>query len=96
MQRHNASVHEQETNEQLVDESFDQDDFKRESSSSCLDLSEEFLVSILKQVNDLCENIKSGDPDIERTIKVNQNLNNAVNCYRNKLDLEKQIIKKIK
>ena len=46
---------------------FDPEDFKDKSSSSCLDLSEEFVVSILKQVNDLCENIKSGDPDIERT-----------------------------
>ena len=77
-------------NEQL--DSFVQDDFKHESSSSCLDLSEEFLVSILKQVNDLCENIKSGDPDIERTIEVNQNLNNAVTFYRSKLDLKKHIL----
>ena len=77
-------------NERL--DSFDQDDFKHESSSSCLDLSEEFLVSILKQVNDLCENIKSGDPDIERTIEVNQNLNNAVTFYRSKLDLKKHIL----
>ena len=87
---HNALVHEQETNEQLVDESLD--DFKHESSSSCHDLSEEFLVSILKQVNDLCKNIKSGDPDIERTIEVNQNLNNAVTFYRSKLDLKKHIL----
>jgi hypothetical protein len=77
-------------NEQL--DCFDQNDFKHESSSSCLDLSEEFLVSILKQVNDLCENIKSGDPDVERTIEVNQNLNNAVTFYRSKLDLKKHIL----
>ena len=64
------------------------EDFK--SSFPCLDLSEEFLISILKQVDDLCENIKSGDPDIERTIKVNQNLNNAVTFYR-ELDLKKHI-----
>jgi hypothetical protein len=77
-------------NEQI--DSFDQDDFKHESSSSCLDFSEEFLVSILKQFNDLCENIKSGDPDIERTIEVNQNLNNAVTFYRGKLGLKKHIL----
>ena len=71
---------------------FDPEDFKDKSSSSCLDLSEEFLVSILKQVDDLCENIKSGDPDIERTIEVNQNLNDAVTFYRSKLDLKKHIL----
>jgi len=70
---------------------FDPEDFKDKSSFSCLDLSEEFLISILKQVDDLCENIKCGDPDIERTIKVNQNLNNAVTFYRSELDLKKHI-----
>ena len=70
---------------------FDPEDFKDKSSFSCLDLSEEFLISILKQVDDLCENIKSGDPDIERTIKVNQNLDNAVTFYRSELDLKKHI-----
>jgi hypothetical protein len=56
-----------------------------------LDLTEEFLIFILQQVEELCENIKNGDPDNERTLEVNQNLNNAVSCYRGKLDLEKQI-----
>ena len=31
-----------------------------------LELSDEFLTAILKQVDDLCDNIKNGDPDIER------------------------------
>merc|ERR1712228_960732 len=50
-----------------------------------LDLSEEFISTILTQVDDLCEIINNGDPNLERTIEVNQNLNNAVNCYREKL-----------
>ena len=59
---------------------------------SNFELSEDFIVFILKQVDELCENIKNGDPDIERTLEVNQNLSSAVSCYRNKLSLEKQII----
>ena len=59
---------------------------------SNLELSEDFIVFILKQVDELCQNIKNGDPDIERTLEVNQNLSSAVSCYRNKLSLEKQII----
>merc|ERR1712008_207226 len=53
--------------------------------SSNLELSEQFIVLILKQVDELCENIKNGDPNLERTIEVNENLNNAVSCYRNKI-----------
>ena len=60
--------------------------------SSNLELSEDFVIFILRQVDELCENIRNGDPDLERTLEVNQNLNNAVNCYRNKLDLDKQIL----
>ena len=56
-----------------------------------LNLTKEFIIFILQQVDEPCENIKNGDPDNERTLKVNQNLNNAVRCYRGKLDLEKQI-----
>ena len=56
-----------------------------------LDLTEEFINFVLQQVDELCENIKNGDPDNERTLEVNQNLNDAVSCYRGKLDLEKQI-----
>ena len=61
-------------------------------SNSNLQLSEEFIIFILKQVNELCENIKNGDPDIERVIEVHQGLNNVVSCYRNKLSPEKQIL----
>ena len=52
-----------------------------------LNLSEEFLSGILKQVNELCDAVRNGDPDLKRTSQVNENLNNAVSCYRNKLDL---------
>ena len=62
------------------------------SYNSNLQLSEEFIIFILTQVDNLCENIKNGDPDVERTLEVNQSLNNAVTCYRNKLSLEKQIL----
>ena len=49
-----------------------------------LELSEEFISLILQQVDDLCENIKHGDPDIQRTLEVNKSLNDAVSCYRSK------------
>ena len=52
-----------------------------------LDLSEEFLSEILKQVDELCDAIKNGDPNLEQTTIVNQNLNNAVSVYRDKLFL---------
>ena len=58
---------------------------------SNFELSEQFISFIIQQVNVLCEHIKSGDPDIERTREVNQKLNDAVDCYRIKLDPEKQI-----
>ena len=48
-------------------------------------MSEEFVTAILRQVDELCENIQNGDPDLKRTLEVNQNLNNAVGCYRVKL-----------
>ena len=48
-------------------------------------LSEEFLSEILRLLDELCEVINSGDPDLERTVKVNKDLNEAVTCYRNKL-----------
>ena len=56
-----------------------------------LDLTEEIIILILQQVDELCESIKIGDPDAQRTLEVNQNLNNAVSCYRSKLDLGKQL-----
>ena len=70
-----------ETNKLQVNEKNNQID------GSNFELSEQFIVLILKQVDDLCENIKNGDPDLERTIEVNENLNNAVSCYRNKIFL---------
>ena len=45
----------------------------------------EFISLILQQVDDLCEKIKHGDPDIQRALEVNKNLNDAVSCYVNKL-----------
>ena len=59
--------------------------------NSNLELSEQFIEFILNQVDVLCETIKNGDPDIIRTLEVNQKLNDAVDCYRIKLDPEKQI-----
>ena len=53
------------------------------------DLSEEFLTAILKYIDDLCLIISNGDPNVERVMTVNQNLNSAVNCYREKL-MEKE------
>ena len=50
--------------------------------SSNFELSEEFAAFILNQVDELCEIIKNGDPDIKRTMDVNQKLNDAVDCYR--------------
>ena len=50
--------------------------------SSNLELSEQFASFILNQVDELCENIKNGDPDKNRTLDVNQKLNDAVECYR--------------
>ena len=50
-----------------------------------LDLSEEFLSGILKLVNELCDVVRNGDPDLKRTSEVNENLNNAVSCYRSRL-----------
>ena len=57
-----------------------------------LDLSEQFIYFILEKVDELCENIMHGDPDTERSIKVNWDLNNAVNCYRSALHHEEQIL----
>ena len=58
-------------------------------------MSEEFLYTVLQQVDNLCDIIRNGDADLERTLEVNQNLNNAVSCYRNKLDIiDSKILKK--
>jgi len=52
----------------------------------------DFVIFILRQVDELCENIRNGDPDLERTLEVNQNLNNAVYYYRSKLDQKKHVL----
>merc|ERR1712223_1973835 len=60
--------------------------FHKIENESDLDLSEEFLSAIIKCVEDLTILITNGDPNIERTIDVNQKLNIAVVCYREMLD----------
>ena len=57
------------------------------SQNDNLELSEEFLSSIIKQVEDLCDSIQKGDPIIERAVTVNQQLIDAVSSYRNQLIL---------
>ena len=52
-----------------------------------IELSEEFLSSIIKQVEDLCDSIQKGDPIIKRAISVNQQLIDAVSSYSNQLIL---------
>ena len=64
-------------------------------NSSNIDLSEEFLIFILQQVDDLCENIKNGDADTQRTFEINKKLNDAVVSYRNKLEAKKQMLVKL-
>jgi len=82
-----------EYNEDMIDEAEYQKQLDLAlCNSSNLDLSEEFIIFILKQVDELCENIKIGDPDIKRVVEIHQGLNNVVSCYRNKLSPEKQIL----
>ena len=50
-----------------------------------LDVSEDFINTILKHVDNLCDIIRNGDPSRERTTEVNENLNSAVSCYRSRL-----------
>ena len=69
-------------------------EIKQELKNSDLDLSEEFLSTVLQYVDDLCNIITNGDPNLERTTEVNQNLNEAVNCYRNKLCILESIDQK--
>ena len=49
-------------------------DFYDIGQNGDLELSEEFLSSIIKQVEDLCDSIQKGDPIIERAISVNQQI----------------------
>ena len=60
-----------------------------------IELSEEFLTTILKYINDLCDIISNGDPNLERKVEVIQNLNNDVTCYRNELDVKKQMLEEL-
>ena len=55
-------------------------------------MSEEFLYTVLQQVDNLCDIIRNGDADLERTLEVNQNLNNAVSCYRVKLMERRHVV----
>ena len=57
-----------------------------------LELSEEFLTTIVKYVDDLCDIISNGDSNLVRTLEVNQNLNKAVNCYKNELEVKRQFL----
>ena len=64
---------------------------KERNDNSNVELSERFIWFIIQQVDELCEYIKTGDPDMKRTREVNRKLNNAVDCYIIKLDSETQI-----
>ena len=79
-----------------LSESQEAQDFKVEEhydlEYSDLELSEEFLTTIIKYVDDLCDIISNGDPNLVRTLEVNQNLNDAVNCYKNELDVKRQLL----
>ena len=55
------------------------------NADSDIDLAEEFINIVLQQVENLCETIANGDPCLPRRLEVNQNLNEAVSCYRVKL-----------
>ena len=57
-----------------------------------LELTDDFLSQILKYVDDLCNFINNGDQNLERSMEVNQNLNNAVSCYRVKLLERRQVV----
>ena len=81
-----------ETYVEIKEELQDLKNHESDGATTNLDLSDEFLTAILKQVDELCDNIKNGDPNVERTIEVSQKLNSAVTCYRVKL-LDKTSIK---
>ena len=50
-----------------------------------LELAEESINHILKYIDELCIYINNVDQDMERSTEVNNGLNQAVNCYRIKL-----------
>ena len=56
---------------------------------------EQFIADTIQQVDELCENIKTGDPDTKRSEEVNLKLKSAVDCYRSKFDTEKEIFVEI-
>ena len=58
-----------------------------------LDLSEEFLSQLFDHFKEICEYIINGDPNINRSSVVVQNLNDAVSCYRVNLPNSSQDIK---
>ena len=100
LRRHESQVHTKDWNLIQPDhvfepktkiETLDAQDFKDEEQFDFeytdVDLSEEFLSDILKRVDELCDVINKGDSNFERTVKVIQNLNDDVSCYRNKLAL---------
>ena len=58
-----ASINKSKKNIEYQDERQNNDNFA---------LSEQFIALIIKQVDDLCENIKTGDPDTKRTEEVNE------------------------
>merc|ERR1740123_2870271 len=55
---------------------------KKENEDKNKHFSDKFLNSILKQINDACDNISDVDIDLERQKEVIQNLKNAVHCYK--------------
>ena len=55
-----------------------------------MELTEESINHILKYIDELCIYVNNVDQDMERSTEVNNNLNNAVNCYRAKLTEMKQ------
>merc|ERR1712008_260027 len=100
LRRHESQVHTKDWN--LIQpnhvfepktkiETLDAQDFKDEEQFDFeytdVDLSEEFLSKILRLVDELCDVINKGDSNFERTVKVIQNLNDDVICYKNKLAL---------
>ena len=50
-----------------------------------LDVSEEFLTTVLRYVDDVCNLINNGDPNLARSMEVSENLSKAVTCYRDEL-----------
>ena len=56
-------------------------DFK-ENEDKNKHLSDEFLTSILEQINDACDKICNVDVDLERQKEFRQNLKNVTNCYQ--------------